>query len=107
MQGLSTVSRVRRAAKFVGKLTYDSPTRVPRPKALVSVSSACDILLDFANVKFGRPAAGTVHGMSATLIDRVRRLTSSPSTLSGANGVAVSAAAPTIFSTNSVPATPT
>src|SRR3984885_4450468 len=59
-----------------------------------------------ANVKFGRPAAGTVHGSSATPIERVRRLTSLPSTLRSASPIPVSAAAPTIFSTISVPPTP-
>jgi catecholate siderophore receptor len=49
---------------------------------------------------------GHGRGSSATPIDRVRRLTSSPSVLSAASGAPVSAAAPVIFSTINVPATP-
>src|SRR5882724_4531059 len=54
----------------------------------ISISSS-------ASVKFGGPAAGTVHGISATPIERVRRLISSPSALRATSGMPVSAAAPT------------
>ena len=56
--------------------------------------------------KVGLPAAGTVHEVSATPIDAVALLTLSPSALSAARPSPRSAAAPTIFSTISVPATP-
>ena len=54
----------------------------------------------------GLPAAGTVQLVSATPIERVRALTSTPSSAHVFRSMPFSAAAPTIFSTTSVPATP-
>ena len=56
--------------------------------------------------KVGRPAAGTVQLVKATPIDAVAAFTRSPSALHSASVAPCSAAAPTIFSTTSVPATP-
>ena len=56
--------------------------------------------------KVGLPAAGTVQEVSATPIERVAPLTASPSALSACRSMPASAAAPTIFSTTRVPATP-
>ena len=56
--------------------------------------------------KVGRPTAGTVQLVSATPIERVAALTRSPNVLSCSRLLPRSAAAPTIFSTISVPATP-
>ena len=56
--------------------------------------------------KVARPAAGTVQLVKATPMDAVRLLTRSPSALHWSRLAPASAAAPTIFSTISVPATP-
>src|SRR5437879_38311 len=56
--------------------------------------------------KVVRPAAGTVQLVNATPIDAVAALTRSPTALHSSSAAPASAAAPTIFSTISVPATP-
>ena len=65
----------------------------------ISISSS-------ASVKVGVPAAGTVQLVSATPIEPVAALTRSPRALQAARSAPASAAAPTIFSTSMVPATP-
>jgi hypothetical protein len=52
------------------------------------------------------PAAGTVQLVSATPIERALALTRLASAVSGSSAMPFSAAAPAIFSTTSVPATP-
>ena len=56
--------------------------------------------------KVGTPASGTVQLLNATPIDAVQVLTRSPRCLQVDRSAPRSAAAPTIFSTTSVPATP-
>ena len=65
----------------------------------ISISSS-------ASEKLGLPAAGIVQESSATPIERVCALTALPSSASRSRLMPCSAAAPTIFSTTSVPATP-
>src|SRR4029077_19008737 len=58
------------------------------------------------SAKVGVPASGTVHDVRATPIDRVCAFTRCPSSWSATRLAPCSAAAPTIFSTTNVPATP-
>ena len=56
--------------------------------------------------KVGLPASGTVQLVSATPIEAVRSLTRTPRARHASRSAPASAAAPTTFSTTSVPATP-
>ena len=62
--------------------------------------------LAVADVEGGLARRGYRAEVSATPIERVALLTLSPSALSASRTAPSSAAAPTIFSTTSVPATP-
>lgn len=92
------VSSVSTMASAGCSLTFSRPGSpwIPMPSSISSSPSSND----------GSPECGTVHGVSATPIERTWRTTFSATAVTSSRESPRSAAAPAIFSTRTVPATP-